>query len=810
MLVNIKLYQSINDLTYPTLRRSENNPFESSTGDDQEARKSKAAAKFQVFEAGAPLVSDSRGNLEAIFRVDELCKQGWNDSALNQIETLLGDEVRDFGSKIQVNPEAGMTAHENVDEPEAKAKEYIDALSQTGLPDPRFHLTVFPASLDEGLAGLKQKTELNARIEKRTQAVCSPLLLKPQPDYSAAVEFADPTKLYELLATRKHCSEWRHSAFLLLSDPDDSDILFSMYLSSSWNLRELQIPKLISGLHHRSIPLDEKNLTPVSLGALMTGEELKTVTLDDEVRKAWLAHRLSLSLRLLYMGPWIQQDWDFDTLHIMPKNNSELLPPIDELYIGCTLAPGYEMANSTPTARCSPYSSQMCPKFFLSFAQLLVDILKGERGYRSYSESQLNDWFYMLQYEVGHNLKEMSNEYYWRAIEGCILFTMHDDSHECADALVRAKDVISKHIITYLRMHVESCQAKHSRCLQPDGTSEETGIRLWSEIESKYQQIDSPKARGEDSFVTHMNRFTATFIKNLPALEKKVRVAIIDSGFYVHECDPWLNNPAVEARIGEKRNFFSPDDNDPDKSKWQDMTGHGTQVARLVLQFAPLAEVVIAKITNSPTLKYTKTERLVEALKWAGERADIINLSFSLGTLPIIDVQKEINNLVDNKKLVFAAASTNAAKWASRAWPARERGVFAIHASDETGETCAGINPDPLSEDDNFLAFGLEVDSFWDGRYQRISGTSFATPVAAAIAADMIELARRIPESNFGEDITRYRVMRNLFLKYMSENKVPGNFHRLVPWTEKLWDWNGPVETQEKFKYALRDVITFC
>lgn len=120
-----------------------------------------------------------------------------------------------------------------------------------------------------------------------------------------------------------------------------------------------------------------------------------------------------------------------------------------------------------------------------------------------------------------------------------------------------------------------------------------------------------------------MNIFRDTYIETLPestsygGSPKRVRVAIIDTGLSIEEAeldregDLFLDHPDVKSRIVERRNFFSSNDTEPNPYDCEDEHGHGTHVARLVLRFAPRADVVVAKICNSKTLKQTKTMQLV-------------------------------------------------------------------------------------------------------------------------------------------------------------------------------------------------------
>ena len=77
------------------------------------------------------------------------------------------------------------------------------------------------------------------------------------------------------------------------------------------------------------------------------------------------------------------------------------------------------------------------------------------------------------------------------------------------------------------------------------------------------------------------------------------------------------------------------------------------------------------------------------------------------------------------------------------------------------------MNVLPSRKQDNVATLGHDIDSFWDGKRCSISSTSLATPVAAAIAANVLEFVGR----EVGEDVASlfetYPHMRQLFIKQM-------------------------------------------
>ncbi|KAK4065581.1 hypothetical protein Trihar35433_7701 [Trichoderma harzianum] len=255
------------------------------------------------------------------------------------------------------------------------------------------------------------------------------------------------------------------------------------------------------------------------------------------------------------------------------------------------------------------------------------------------------------------------------------------------------------------------------------------------------------------TFWNNMKDFTTKYISPLalsddvkPCPERKVRIAVIDSG--VQEEDSEIAAAAVKKRIRGYRNFTSSDLND-----CEDQVDHGTMVARLLLTVAPEAELYIAKVTDQEKMPKNQLHRIAEAIKWAVLEwdVDIISISLALSE-EHYDINEEITEALSpssqdaNRKLVFAAAG-NWGVYKRRAFPARKEGVIAVHASDGSGEG-AKFNPNPESKlnlstlGENIKIRWPDPDNYGDMKDRYISGSSFATPIAAGIAANVLEFAR--------------------------------------------------------------------
>jgi len=103
------------------------------------------------------------------------------------------------------------------------------------------------------------------------------------------------------------------------------------------------------------------------------------------------------------------------------------------------------------------------------------------------------------------------------------------------------------------------------------------------------------------------------------------------------------------------------------------------------------------------------------------------------------DINAAIVRAFKADKLLFAAASNDGGN-KPRSRPARSDKVICIHACDGKGNK-GGMSPSPEENSLNFTTLGVAVKSRWKKKTVYKSGTSFATPVAAATAASVLEFA---------------------------------------------------------------------
>ncbi|RSM09815.1 hypothetical protein CEP52_003924 [Fusarium oligoseptatum] len=311
---------------------------------------------------------------------------------------------------------------------------------------------------------------------------------------------------------------------------------------------------------------------------------------------------------------------------------------------------------------------------------------------------------------------------------------------------------------------------------------------------------------------------------------RRIRIAVIDTGVDFNHAG--IADAKGDGRIKEEwcHSWVGADVRDEDNEL------HGTNCAYLLHKSAPEADIYIAKVFNQNAVRSYEAQNIPKAIEHAVNKwdVDIISMSFGLtqsasrhdgddaGEHSALEKHHSIVDEIEAAirkappRLIFAAAS-NSGRNEPRSFPASDnRYVFCVHASTGNGQD-GGINPE-LGNSFNFMTLGmgldlLERETFAKNgramsRYKKAvkSGTSFATPIAAGIAATVLYLAARVDEidERVEEKLKRPEGMEKM-LRLMSTPKgdVRGQMYYMAPWHH----WTPGWERDEKRRRWVWDTV---
>lgn len=209
-------------------------------------------------------------------------------------------------------------------------------------------------------------------------------------------------------------------------------------------------------------------------------------------------------------------------------------------------------------------------------------------------------------------------------------------------------------------------------------------------------------------------------------------VAVLDTGVY-------LNHPALAGKLTDVRYDFVDDDTQPNDigngldddgdGEVDEVVGHGTHVAGIVLMVAPAARIMPLRVLDSDGIGDDGI--IAQAVEFAvNHGAHVINLS--LGTADESELLEEAVELATRAGVVVVSASGNS-NTKTKQFPAAEGCAIAV----------TSVNPSDIKS--SFSNYGSWVDIAAPGEtiysllendgYGSWSGTSMAAPFVGGQAA---------------------------------------------------------------------------
>ncbi|KAL7922387.1 hypothetical protein ACQKWADRAFT_78429 [Trichoderma austrokoningii] len=224
-----------------------------------------------------------------------------------------------------------------------------------------------------------------------------------------------------------------------------------------------------------------------------------------------------------------------------------------------------------------------------------------------------------------------------------------------------------------------------------------------------------------------------------------VRIAILDTG-----CDLTLKSFQAAKCFKGWRDFAV----EPPSETEVDEYGHGTFMARLVMQIVPGCELYIARVAQTRQQLERNEEGVAKAIRYAGKEweVDVISMSFGFPNFSqaISDAIHDVKKTREGEIVFLASAGNDVDR--AEAYPACDPSVISMYAAESTGAFLR-TNPIPSKESRRLLGtYGDNVPDailaelrarFAQGDFS--AGTSVATAVAAGVVGQMLAYAALVP-----------------------------------------------------------------
>jgi serine protease len=310
------------------------------------------------------------------------------------------------------------------------------------------------------------------------------------------------------------------------------------------------------------------------------------------------------------------------------------------------------------------------------------------------------------------------------------------------------KEVVSKHVPAQASVVHENTTLGYAAVAFPEEASDRAAEQFMNAITKKEGVKYAERNATHEALYTPSdpkfdNQYAPTQVESDTAWDttlgdSSVLVAVVDTGVQ-------YDHPDLQGNFGSDKGYdFVDNDDDPYPDVPSDEY-HGTHVsgcaAAVVDNGTGVAGQGNSSLISGRALDESgsgSTSDIADAVEWAADQgADLINLS--LGGGGYTDTMKNaVSYAYDNGSLILAAAGNDGNS--SVSYPAAYSECMAISAVDSNENLVSFSN---YGDGVELCALGVDVLSTTTetrGSYEKLSGTSMATPVTAGVAG--LTLAR--------------------------------------------------------------------
>ncbi|ORY63910.1 uncharacterized protein BCR38DRAFT_433435 [Pseudomassariella vexata] len=229
-------------------------------------------------------------------------------------------------------------------------------------------------------------------------------------------------------------------------------------------------------------------------------------------------------------------------------------------------------------------------------------------------------------------------------------------------------------------------------------------------------------------------------------LRNPIRVAIIDTGLNP-DLPFFRENDSRRQSITYRKDFVDPGAS----STLSDSFGHGTLMVRLIMECAPMAEIIVARVSRSTKDLQKNKSKISEAILWAGLecQADIVSMSFGLAQ-DENSISRAIQKVQEDRHraAIFLSSAGNS-PGEEESFLARHPSVISIFAANCYGTFSEANAIQPRDGPVVLGTFGddlpMNIPDEFREQYPKSEvcqpGSSIATAVAAGISATMLAYA---------------------------------------------------------------------
>ncbi|RSL92442.1 hypothetical protein CEP52_013802 [Fusarium oligoseptatum] len=270
----------------------------------------------------------------------------------------------------------------------------------------------------------------------------------------------------------------------------------------------------------------------------------------------------------------------------------------------------------------------------------------------------------------------------------------------------------------------------------------------------------------------------------------QIKIAVLDTGI-----DKSMLKEEFHENIKDIKSFLPDEQVQP--SGCLERNHHGTNVVAIILNLAPWVHVYIARIGKDGD-ESMDPSCIAKAIRHSVEHWNVHIISMSWGFKEEHEcISDAIRLAYSQDTIMFAAASNEGANVPARrtvTFPASMPEVICVNSCDGFGNRSA-FNPPPRQDVFNFLTLGEAVSTSSSAlKPKRLTGTSFATPTAAAIAASLVEFVTQKQIFKQHQDLKQLAKTKDGMIKlFVAMSEPVSEFMYLRPWD--LIKCNGSTES---------------